>query len=151
MEILGPDRDKKFLLDPYMDWAKGEGVLIVDDFAVDMLAVETVPWARFDTRGALVHLKGRGDYVAVQLLELAPGTASAPKRHLYDEVFYVLAGHGSGVHGIERHTGTGRADGLEGGGNQYQGHFSLLDRFDGQRGRDLVPGLPWRNTSRAAG
>ncbi|MCH8188246.1 MAG: hypothetical protein IIB66_06010 [Proteobacteria bacterium] len=81
-----PDAGTKFLLDPYLDWARGEGVPIVEDFAVDMLTMDTAPWQRFGVAGALVHLKGRGDFVAVQLIEIAPGAKSAPLRHLYDEV-----------------------------------------------------------------
>ena len=81
-----PDPGTKFLLDPYLDWAGGEGVPIVEDFAVDMLTMDTAPWERFGVDGALVHLKGRGDFVAVQLIEIAPGAKSAPLRHLYDEV-----------------------------------------------------------------
>ncbi len=103
--VMETDHAKKFLLDPYMDWAKGEGVPIIDDFAVDMLAIETKPWDRFGMNGAFVHLKGRGDFVAIQCLEIAPGESSAPMRHLYDEVFYVLEGHGNatiqGPDGIE--------------------------------------------------
>jgi len=45
--------------------------------------------------GAAVHLKGRGDFVNMFVLELAPGAASSPQRHLYEEVLYVLAGRGS--------------------------------------------------------
>ena len=48
-------------------------------------------------RGAFVHLDGRGDWMTVFLLDVPPGGASAPQRHLYDEVFYVLSGTGSMV------------------------------------------------------
>ena len=92
---LEGDRGKKFLLDPYLDFARGEGVPVVEDFAIDLLAMETAPWDRFGVRGAFAHLVGRGDFVAVQCLELPPGATSAPMHHLYDEVFYVLSGHGS--------------------------------------------------------
>jgi mannose-6-phosphate isomerase-like protein (cupin superfamily) len=92
---LGPIPEKRFLLDPYLDWAAREGVPVIDDFAVDMLAMDTAPWDRFGMRGGFVHLEGRGDFVAVQCLELPAGGRSAPLRHLYDEVIYVLEGHGS--------------------------------------------------------
>ena len=87
--------EPRFLIDPYLDWAEGEGIPIVEDFGVDLLAVETKPWARLGVGGALVHLKGRGDYVSVSLIDIPPGAGTSPQRHLYDEVFYVLAGHGS--------------------------------------------------------
>jgi mannose-6-phosphate isomerase-like protein (cupin superfamily) len=96
-QVVGTDPvpEKKFLLDPYLDWARREGLPVVEDFAVDLLAIETAPWDRFGVRGAFAHLKGRGDFVAVQCMELLPGSSSAPLRHLYDEVFYVLSGTGS--------------------------------------------------------
>ena len=85
----------KMLLDPYATWAAGEGVPITEDFGVDLLAVPTAPWARFGVDGGLVHLKGRGDFVSIFVLDLAPGAASSPQKHLFEEVVYVLSGHGN--------------------------------------------------------
>jgi uncharacterized RmlC-like cupin family protein len=42
-----------------------------------------------------VHLKGRGDFVSIFVLDLAPGAKTEPQRHLYEEVVYVLSGYGS--------------------------------------------------------
>ena len=85
----------KMLLDPYAAWAAREGVPITEDFGVDLLAVPTAPWPRFAVDGGIVHLKGRGDFVSVFVLDLAPGASSAPQKHMFEEVVYVLAGHGS--------------------------------------------------------
>ncbi len=82
-------------VDPYLDWLKNEAIPVVEDFGVDLLAVETRPWARYGVNGAAVHLKGRGDFVSMFVLDLAPGAASAPQCHLYEEVLYVLSGRGS--------------------------------------------------------
>ena len=92
--MADPNEDK-MLLDPYGDWAKGEGVPIIEDFGVDLRNVETGPWLRFDTDGAIVHLKGRGDYVNIHLLDLPPGGKSASHKHMVEEVIYVISGHGS--------------------------------------------------------
>lgn len=94
---IGTDPDLKLLLDPYGDWSAAQGVPIVEDFGVNLLDVPTKPWARFGCDGAIVHLKGRGDFVSVFVLELAPGSKGAPQKHLFEEVIYVLAGHGSTV------------------------------------------------------
>jgi cupin superfamily acireductone dioxygenase involved in methionine salvage len=83
------------LLDPYGDWAAREGVLVVEDFGVDLLGVETRLWPRYGVDGAIVHLKGRGDFVSVFVLDLPPAASSAPQQHLFEEVVYVLSGHGS--------------------------------------------------------
>ena len=45
--------------------------------------------------GAIAHLKGRGDWMAVFLIEVPPGGKSAPQQHLFDEMFYALSGNGS--------------------------------------------------------
>ena len=83
------------LLEPYVDWSKEEGVPVIEDFCVDLHGVATKPWARTGTDGAIVHLKGRGDFISVFLYDLAPGARSAPQGHLFEEVIFVLSGHGS--------------------------------------------------------
>jgi mannose-6-phosphate isomerase-like protein (cupin superfamily) len=87
----------RYLIDTYLDWTKGQGIPIVEGVAVDLNQVATMPWARLggDCRAAFVHLRGRGAFVALQVIELPPGAATDMGRHLYDEVFYVLSGTGS--------------------------------------------------------
>src|ERR1700736_6434838 len=85
----------KLLLDPYGAWAAQEGVPIVEDFGVDLIKVPTAPWPRFGVEGAIVNLKGRGDFVSIFVLDLAPGAKTAPQKHLFEEVVYVLEGFGS--------------------------------------------------------
>ena len=87
--------EPKFLTDPYLEWAAGEGIPIVEDFGVDCLAVETKPWARMGANGAFVHVKGRGDYMNVYVCEIPGGGATTPQKHLYEETLYVLDGRGS--------------------------------------------------------
>ncbi|MFQ6016965.1 MAG: hypothetical protein ACE5KF_02110 [Kiloniellaceae bacterium] len=93
----------KLLLDPYRDWAEAEGVPVAEDFGVDLRKVETQPWPRFGCDGAIVHLKGRGDFVSILLFDLSPAAKGAPQRHLFEEVVYVISGHGSTT--IETHDG----------------------------------------------
>ena len=82
-------------VDPYLDWLAAEGIPVVEGFGVDLMRVETRPWARLEAKAAAVHLKGRGDFVSMFVLELPPAAATAPQRHLYEEVVYVLEGRGS--------------------------------------------------------
>jgi mannose-6-phosphate isomerase-like protein (cupin superfamily) len=85
----------KYLVDPYEDWAKGEGIPIHTGASIDLLAVDTRPWARFGGKGAFCHLEGRCDFLSVFLVELPPNTSSAPQKHLYEEVCFVLSGSGA--------------------------------------------------------
>jgi len=86
----------RYGIDPYLDWVNAEGMPVIEgDYAIDLFAVETGPWARVGTNGAAVHLKGRGDFCNMFLFEIAPGGSTAPMRHLYEDLYYVLEGHGS--------------------------------------------------------
>jgi hypothetical protein len=70
---------QRLLIDPYLDWTASEALPIHEDFGVDLLTADTAPWPRLGDRckGAFVHLKGRGDWMTVFLLELPPGGQSA--------------------------------------------------------------------------
>jgi len=94
----------RYLLDTYLDWAKGEALPIHAAVALDLLAVETQPWKRLGpgVRGAFVHLAGRGDFCALQVIEIEPGGRTSWQKHMFDEVFYVLAGTGSTTVEIEK-------------------------------------------------
>ncbi|MGH9114954.1 MAG: hypothetical protein ACRDWW_03905, partial [Acidimicrobiales bacterium] len=85
----------KLLVEPYLVWARRQGVPVVEDHAVDLLDVETQPWGLVGAPAALVHLAGRGDWTNIVVTELGLGGCTAPQRHLYEEVVYVLAGHGN--------------------------------------------------------
>jgi cupin superfamily acireductone dioxygenase involved in methionine salvage len=94
-EMLTTDKELKFLLDPYMDFAKGEGVPIVDALGIDLFGVETKPWARLGTDGAIVHLQGRGDFTSLFVIDIPAGGKSTPQQHLFEMVVYVIDGNGS--------------------------------------------------------
>lgn len=83
------------MIDSYLDWVKKEGIPVTQDFGVDLFKVATKPWPRSGVNGAAVHLKGRGDFISMFLLEIPPAASTSPHRHLYEEVVYVLSGHGS--------------------------------------------------------
>ena len=102
-ETVEKYRRERVLLDPYLDWAEAEGVPVVEDFGVDLLSADTAPWQRYGCDGAIIHLKGRGNFCSTFLLDVAPGAKTAPIRHLYEDVYYVLEGHGSTR--VESHDG----------------------------------------------
>ena len=84
----------KFFVDPYMDWAKGEGIPIHLDFGHDLLALKTEKWERYGARGCFAHTHGRGDFVANYVLEIEAGQKTRSVKHLYEAFFYVLSGSG---------------------------------------------------------
>jgi len=87
----------RYLVDSYREWAERQGVPITEGVAVNLHAVDTAPWARLGggARAGFVELRGRGDFVGLHIIEIPPGSATNWARHLYDEIFYVLSGHGS--------------------------------------------------------
>ena len=87
----------RFLLDPYLDFIRSEGIPIVEDFGLDLLGVDVRPWPRMEAAGAYALAKGRGDFIDSYVLEIGPGRATAPQRHLFEEVVYVIAGNGTTV------------------------------------------------------
>ena len=86
--------EPRFLVDPYLDWVANEGLPIAEDYGIDLFKVEMKMWPRYGVKGAAVHLKGRGDFANMFLMELPPGGSSTPQRHLYEDVYYVLEGSG---------------------------------------------------------
>ena len=91
----GVDLSAKFLVDPYMKWAEGEGIPIHLDFGHDLLALETKPWDRYEARGCFAHAHGRGDFMANYVLEVPAAGKTRPIKHLYEAFFFVLSGRGS--------------------------------------------------------
>src|SRR5438445_13516711 len=84
-------------IDRYQDWRKGEGAPLVGGVYIkDMKAVEVGPWPRKGdgVKGALCYLDG-DDEADEHIIELTPGSFTAPLRHMYTEALYVVSGHGS--------------------------------------------------------
>ena len=84
-----------FLVDSYLEWCRDQRIPIHEDFGLDLLAIETAPWDWYGARGAFAHTHGRGDFMANYVVEIPPGSKTAPVRHLYECFVYVLAGQGS--------------------------------------------------------
>ncbi|HKC18880.1 MAG TPA: hypothetical protein VKE27_04545, partial [Candidatus Dormibacteraeota bacterium] len=94
----------RYLIDPHLDFIRGEGIPVHEDFGVDLTSVDVKPWARLGADGAYVLVKGRGDFLDLYVLELPPGGETTPQRHLFEEVVYVLSGSGSTT--VETPTGS---------------------------------------------
>jgi mannose-6-phosphate isomerase-like protein (cupin superfamily) len=97
--------DLRYLIDSYRDWAACQHLPVAEGLAADLATVETAPWTRLGggCRAAFIHLAGRGDFLALQLIEIPPGGRTQWMRHLYDEMFYALSGYGGAVVDLGEH------------------------------------------------
>src|SRR4029077_2651836 len=125
----GAMTESRFLIDPYKEWAAKEEIPVHEGFGLDLLELDLAPWPRLEANGAFAHLTGRGDFIDMQVVEIAPGGKTAPQRHLYEAVVYVLAGRGStsvestagGRHSFEWQTGRLFAIPVNGAHRPYHG------------------------------
>jgi oxalate decarboxylase/phosphoglucose isomerase-like protein (cupin superfamily) len=88
-------KESRVLIDPYRDWAEGEGIPIHLDFGHNLLELETGDWDRYEAKGCFAHTHGAGDFMANYVIEVVPGSKTRPVKHLYEVFCFVLAGHGS--------------------------------------------------------
>jgi mannose-6-phosphate isomerase-like protein (cupin superfamily) len=96
-------------LNPYNEWVAREGLIVHEGISCDLLTAETKHWPRLGVNGAAVHLRGRGDFANLFLIDIPPGASTEPQHHLYEEVMYVVEGRGS----CELEFGDGRKHSFE--------------------------------------
>ena len=69
--------EPRYLIDTYLDFIAAEGLPVVESFGIDLLGVETKPWARMGpVNGSYVHTSGRGDFLNMYVLDLPPARAT---------------------------------------------------------------------------
>lgn len=82
--------------DAYVDFRAEQGVPVHTGlFVEDVRALETGPWERTGQRGAFVNLYGMQYVDDLHLHELAPAGETGWLSHHFDELVYVLEGHGA--------------------------------------------------------
>jgi oxalate decarboxylase/phosphoglucose isomerase-like protein (cupin superfamily) len=80
----------------YQKWIEGQGIPIIREFYIgDLRKVELAPWDWKGAHGAYLNLIGTGDANDAYLCEIAPGKSVLPQRVLFEEIIYVVEGHGS--------------------------------------------------------
>lgn len=80
----------------YQRWQAAEGLPVITGLAVeDLSAVELAPWPRTGGLAAFINLYGTGGLNDIHLCKIPAGSSLEPQRHLYEEVIYVLEGHGT--------------------------------------------------------
>ncbi len=63
-EPAGPaaaQSEPRYLIDPYGEWAEGEGIPIHLDFGHDLLALETAPWDVLGEAESAASMEGNAD------------------------------------------------------------------------------------------
>jgi len=105
----------RYLLDTYLDWARAEGPPVHEGAVVNASTMELAPWPRRGegVRAGFALVAGRGDFLALHVIELAAGAATRLARHVFDEVFLALSGSG-----VVRVGGVRTDGGCGGGGGQ---------------------------------
>src|SRR5438445_1699279 len=139
--------EPRFLVEPDKGWDRKEAIPVDEGFGLDLLELDVAPWPRLEAKGAVAHLTGRGDFVDMQVIEIAPGGRTAPQRHLYEEVVYVLAGRGSTSvespsgdrHSFEWQTGSLFAIPLNGSYRHYNGSGAEPARIVAVPDLPLIP------------
>ena len=82
----------------YEKWQEGEGIPIVRGYFVeDLHSVPLEPWERLGGRAAFINLQGTENTNGGYVCEIAPGASLKPEAHLYEELVYILSGHGGTV------------------------------------------------------
>lgn len=84
-----------YLHDTYLAWCKNQGVPFVEGFGIDLPSLELKPWDQFGMDGAICELVGGDDFISTFCFEIPPGGKSTQLHHVYEEVIFVLSGHGS--------------------------------------------------------
>ena len=61
----------------------------------DARQLPLAPWKRMGGKGTFVELDGQAGYYGMYVIEVPPGGVLNAERHLYEELFLVIEGHGS--------------------------------------------------------
>ena len=82
----------------YEKWQESEGIPIFKGYCVeDLNSVQLEPWERLGAPAAFINLQGSENTNGGYVCEIPPGTSLKPERHLYEELIYILSGHGGTV------------------------------------------------------
>lgn len=83
-------------IDVYADWQRSQKIPVISGFFVeDVKTVEVAPWELKGGLGAFVNLEGTGGTNDGYVCEIPPGGKLRPQKHLYEEMVYVVKGHGA--------------------------------------------------------
>ena len=83
-------------IDTYHNWQQAQKIPINTGFFIeDLRKVELAPWSLKGGLGAFINLDGTGGTNDAYVCEIPPGKKLNPQRHLYEEMVFILDGHGA--------------------------------------------------------
>jgi len=83
-------------VDTYQAWQQAQQIPINRGFFIeDLRKLEVAPWDYKGGLGAFINLEGAGGTNDGYVCEIPPGTKLKPQKHLYEEMVYILDGHGA--------------------------------------------------------
>ena len=92
----GPGEEWEAREDTYSQWQTAQKIPRVTGLDVyDINELELAPWEQKGGLGTFINLKGTGDVTDAYICEIPPGGKLKPQRHLYEEVVYIVKGHGA--------------------------------------------------------
>ena len=78
----------------YRDWIRKSKVPMVEGYSIyDARDQEALPWPEIGGKGLYLNFSGNV-HMDGAIVEIAPGKALVPRRHLYEQLLYVLKGRG---------------------------------------------------------
>jgi gentisate 1,2-dioxygenase len=81
---------------PYELWQESEGLPTVRGHCVeDLRTLALAPWRRMGASGAFINLIGSGRICDSYVCEIPPKGETQARRHLFEEIVYVLKGRGA--------------------------------------------------------
>lgn len=79
----------------YERWQRNEGIPIIKGHSVeDVSSLPLAPWSRMGGEGTFINLSEQSVDDAY-VCKIAPGGKLNPQKHLFEEIVFVLKGHGS--------------------------------------------------------
>jgi oxalate decarboxylase/phosphoglucose isomerase-like protein (cupin superfamily) len=83
-------------VDTYQEWQEAQRIPVHKGFFIqDLRKLEVGPWDLKGGSGAFVNLEGTGSTNDGYVCEIPPGKQLKPQKHLYEEMVYILDGHGA--------------------------------------------------------
>jgi len=83
-------------IDTYRKWQQSQKIPINTGFLIeDVRKIEVAPWDHKGGLGAFINLDGTGETNDAYVCEIPPGKQLKVQKHLYEEMVFILDGHGA--------------------------------------------------------